>query len=161
MGAKRVPFCRTKILQLPKMDDIGPRGSAKLLWQPSRSFFRCACPLSIVFVWVPGWPLAPPGGLWRLPAAAWVSLAAVGGPLRLPGCPWRPLAAPGSLATPGGPLVWGGLFHRFDRCPNHVHFLEEFIFQSVPKLVLVTPASFWTCLWGGSRWLGASNSRQK
>ena len=37
-------------------------------------------------------------------------------------------------------LVWGGLFHRFGRCPNHGHFLEEFIFKSAPKLVLVTGA---------------------
>ena len=34
----------------------------------------------------------------------------------------------------------GALFHRFGRCPNHGNFLEEFIFKSAPKLVLVTLA---------------------
>jgi hypothetical protein len=39
-------------------------------------------------------------------------------------------------------LVWGSLFHRFGRCPNQDDFLEEFVFQSAPKLVLVTLAPF-------------------
>ena len=39
-------------------------------------------------------------------------------------------------------LVWGSLFHRFGRCPNHCHFLEEFIFKSVPEHVLVALAPF-------------------
>ena len=39
-------------------------------------------------------------------------------------------------------LVWDGLFHRFGRCPNQDDFLEEFVFQSAPKLVLVTLAPF-------------------
>ena len=39
----------------------------------------------------------------------------------------------------------GGLFHRFGRCPNQDDFLEEFVFQSAPKLVLVTLASFGHC----------------
>ena len=35
-------------------------------------------------------------------------------------------------------VVLGGLFHRFGRCPNHGNFLEEFIFQSAPKLIRAT-----------------------
>ena len=35
-----------------------------------------------------------------------------------------------------------GLFHRFGRCPNQDDFLEEFVFQSVPKVILVTLAPF-------------------
>ena len=91
------------------MDEIGPRGSEKLLWQLSRAFFRCACPNNIVFVdWI-----ACQGAFW----ARWRFLALPGGssrlagclcvPLGAPGCPWRPLAAPGPpccpLAAPGGP----------------------------------------------------------
>ena len=39
-------------------------------------------------------------------------------------------------------LVWGILFHRFGRCANHDDFLEEFVTQGAPKLVLVTLALF-------------------
>ena len=65
---------------------------------------------------------------------------------------WRPW---GFLSLLGGSLGsllfsvgFGSLFHRFGRCPNQEDFLEEFVFQSVPKLVLVTLAPFGP-LWGG------------
>ena len=59
---------------------------------------------------------------------------------------WRPWAL---LSLLGGSLCsllflagLGCLFHRFGRCPNQNHFLEDFIFKSAPKLVLVTLAPF-------------------
>ena len=48
----------------------------------------------------------------------------------------------GSLCSLLSWLVWGILFHRFGRCGNHDDFLEEFVFQSAPKLVSVTLALF-------------------
>ena len=36
----------------------------------------------------------------------------------------------------------GSLFHRFGRCPNHGDFLDEFICEGGPKLILVTLAPF-------------------
>ena len=61
-------------------------------------------------------------------------------------CPWRLLGLPrGSLGSLLCLVDLGGLFHRFGRCPNHGHFLEEFIFKSAPKLVLVSLASVWPC----------------
>ena len=36
----------------------------------------------------------------------------------------------------------GCLFHRFGSCTNQDDFLEEFVFQTAPKLVLVTLAPF-------------------
>ena len=90
------------------MDEIGPRGSDKLLWQLSRAFFRCACPNNTVFVeriacqgafWVPWRFQALPGSSSRLAGCLCV-------PPGCPWCPWRPLAAPGApwcpLAAPGG-----------------------------------------------------------
>ena len=98
-------------VHVSKMDAIGPRGSAKLLWQLSRVFFRCACQItmfllsgSLVKV-----HFGLPGASWRLLAAGWLPLCAPGCPwvpLLPPGGPWRPLAAPGGprcpLAFPGG-----------------------------------------------------------
>ena len=48
----------------------------------------------------------------------------------------------GVLVASSSWLLWGGLFHRFGRCPSHDGFLEEFVCQSVPKLGLVTLAPF-------------------
>ena len=36
----------------------------------------------------------------------------------------------------------GGHFPCFCRCPNYDDFLEEFLFQSAPKLILATLGSF-------------------
>ena len=60
---------------------------------------------------------------------------------------WRPWALLGLLGgrhfvASSSWLVWGGLFHRFGRCPNQDDFLEEFVFQSAPKLVLMALAPF-------------------
>ena len=59
---------------------------------------------------------------------------------------WRPWALLGLLGGSLCSLLFlaglGGLFHRFGRCPNQDDFLEEFVFQSAPKLVLVTLAPF-------------------
>ena len=38
--------------------------------------------------------------------------------------------------------MWGTLCHRVGRCANHDDYLEEFVFQSDLKLVLVTLARF-------------------
>jgi hypothetical protein len=76
-------FLEKKFVQAYKMDDIGPRGSSKLLWQPPRTFFSVR--------------MSNKHGLCRADrvlAASW----------RLPGCPWRPLAAfCGCLGAPGAP----------------------------------------------------------
>ena len=59
------------------------------------------------------------------------------------------LATLGSFGPSGGShgrllfsVGFGGLFHCFGRCPNQDDFLEEFVFQSAAKLVLVTLAPF-------------------
>ena len=58
---------------------------------------------------------------------------------------WRSWGLLGRLGGSLGSLLFtAGLgtffFHRFGRCPNHDDFLEQFISQSAPKLVLVTLA---------------------
>ena len=135
------------------MDDIGPRGSSKLLWQPPRTFFSVRmsnkhglCRADRVLA-----------ASWRLPGCPWRPLDAFCGCLGAPGAPWRLLAAacvdsfwrPWALLGLLGSLCsilflagLGGLFHRFGRCPHQDDFLEEFVFQSAPKLVLVTLAPF-------------------
>jgi hypothetical protein len=59
---------------------------------------------------------------------------------------WRPLGLLTLLGAPLGSLLFsvgfGFPFHSFGRCPNQDDFLEEFVFQTVPKLVLVTLAHF-------------------
>jgi hypothetical protein len=59
---------------------------------------------------------------------------------------WRPWALLGLLGGSLCSLLFlaglGPLFHHFGRCPNQDDFLEEFVFQSAPKLVLVTLAPF-------------------
>ena len=72
---------------------------------------------------------------------------------------WRPWGLSGLLEGSLGSLLisvgFGCLFHRFGRCSNQKGFLEEFVFQSVPKLVLVTLAPFGSPGGGLFRWLGA------
>ena len=41
-------------------------------------------------------------------------------------------------------------YHGFDRCPNHIDFLKDFIRQSTPKLILATTGSFGRPFGGGS-----------
>ena len=61
--------------------------------------------------------------------------------------PWRLLGLLGGhFVASSSWLVWGELFHRFGMCPNQEDFLEEFVLQSAPKLVLVALAPF------GSPW---------
>ena len=76
---------------------------------------------------------------------------------------WQPWALLGLLGGSLCSLLFlvglGSFFHRFGRCPNQDDFLEDFIFQSAPKLVLVTLASFGPP-WGGLfRWSGTPDSR--
>ena len=125
-----------------------------MLWHPPRALFsvrmsnkHCFCRADRLLAasWrvhgCPGWPLAAPGGPWRPLAAAWVPLAAPGGPWRLPGCPWRLPGCPWRpLATSGGSRFF--LVSSFWQVSKSWPFLEEFIFQIAPKLVLVTVAPF-------------------
>ena len=57
---------------------------------------------------------------------------------------WRPWRLLGLLRGSLGSLLFsaglGTFLHRFGRCPHHGDFLEQFISQSAPKLVLMTLA---------------------
>ena len=82
-------FLEKKFVQAYKMDDIGPRGSSKLLWQPPRAFFSVRMSNKHGFCRADRVLAAS----WRLPGCHWRPLAPPGCLLRLPGSPWRPLAA--------------------------------------------------------------------
>ena len=78
--------------------------------------------------------------LWRIPVTVY-----------LPRCSKTSFGDPwGLLSLLGGSLGnllfsvgFGSFFlHRFGRCPKKDDFLEEFVFQSTPKRVLVTLAPF-------------------